>query len=129
MTKLDVNLWEIWRKFKCRRSMSYPFELIIAHNVPSTYSSSFGLCTMLMWLWEYLFKLFSLTWKWNLRVFCKNRTNTKSVMYIALHSHLFALHLYTCFNIDGCLETKGIAFFSVFSLPYKACLCLVTFIV
>ena len=24
LTKLDVNLWEIWQKFKCRRSMSYP---------------------------------------------------------------------------------------------------------
>ena len=24
LAKLDVNLWEIWRKFKCRRSMSYP---------------------------------------------------------------------------------------------------------
>ena len=24
LAKLDVNLWEIWRKFKCHRSMSYP---------------------------------------------------------------------------------------------------------
>ena len=27
LTKLDVNLWEIWRKFKCRRSMCYPPDL------------------------------------------------------------------------------------------------------
>ena len=26
LAKLDVNLWEIYRKFKCRRSMSYPPE-------------------------------------------------------------------------------------------------------
>ena len=24
LAKLDVNLWEIWRKLKCHRSMSYP---------------------------------------------------------------------------------------------------------
>ena len=24
LVKLDVNLWEIWRKFKCHRSISYP---------------------------------------------------------------------------------------------------------
>ena len=24
LAKLDVNLWETWRKFRCRRSLSYP---------------------------------------------------------------------------------------------------------
>ena len=33
LTKLDANLWEIWQKFKCRRSMSYPPGNVIAPPV------------------------------------------------------------------------------------------------
>ena len=40
LVKLDVNLWEIWRKFKCRRSISAPlpvssFTILSAANAAS----------------------------------------------------------------------------------------------
>ena len=48
LTKLDVNLWEIWRKFKCRRSMSYPLLLRSTHcRAPSMSSTAVRMDTRL----------------------------------------------------------------------------------
>ena len=39
LVKLDVNLWEIWRKFKCHRSMSYPPWSKLKKWWPPTYAT------------------------------------------------------------------------------------------
>ena len=41
LAKLDVNLWEIWRKFKCRRSMSYPLVWCTPSIAPLTARGAF----------------------------------------------------------------------------------------
>ena len=42
LTKLDVNLWEIWQKFKCRWSMSYPAPVtrILGSKRPPIFSAA-----------------------------------------------------------------------------------------
>ena len=60
LVKLDVNLWEIWRKFKCRRRMSYsppPARMLVlnAKHPPSQFwlKRPFVWIRMLRFSWNF----------------------------------------------------------------------------
>ena len=55
LTKPDANLWEIWRKFKCRRSMFYPLHLCQGGRAKFT-CCIFTTCTRMYgmrWFWPH----------------------------------------------------------------------------
>ena len=81
LVKLDVNLWEIWRKFKCRRSASGPplFEVKRWKTTPSYHLKQL-FCNPKLWFLPFTFIL---------EKYCKSG-NFRITLIFALFTHFWA---------------------------------------